>query len=43
LIRAACAAHTPQPVNNLETVLAADRWARGWVQEKIQRASASSQ
>jgi 1-deoxy-D-xylulose-5-phosphate reductoisomerase len=43
LIRAACAAHTPQPVNDLETVLAADRWARGWVQEKIQRASASSQ
>jgi 1-deoxy-D-xylulose-5-phosphate reductoisomerase len=43
LIRAACAAHSPQPVNELETVLAADRWARGWVQEKIQRASASSQ
>ncbi len=42
LIRAACAAHTPQPVNDLETVLAADNWARGWVREKIPVAAGSS-
>ncbi len=35
LIRAACAAHTPLPVHDLETVLAADNWARAWVREKI--------
>lgn len=28
LIRAACEAHTTQPATNLETVLAADQWAR---------------
>jgi 1-deoxy-D-xylulose-5-phosphate reductoisomerase len=43
LIHAACEAHTPTLVNELETVLAADQWARDWVQEKIQRAAASSQ
>jgi 1-deoxy-D-xylulose-5-phosphate reductoisomerase len=42
LIRAACEAHTPQPVTDLATVLAADAWARGWVSEKIQRAAGSS-
>jgi 1-deoxy-D-xylulose-5-phosphate reductoisomerase len=42
LIHAACEAHTPTLVNELETVLAADQWARDWVQEKIQRAAASS-
>ncbi|MFN7927086.1 MAG: 1-deoxy-D-xylulose-5-phosphate reductoisomerase [Blastocatellia bacterium] len=42
LIRAACAAHMPQPVADLETVLAADAWAREYVTEKIQRAAGSS-
>ena len=42
LIRAACEAHTPQPVTDLATVLAADAWARGWVSEKIQRAASGS-
>jgi 1-deoxy-D-xylulose-5-phosphate reductoisomerase len=35
LIRAACEAHTPQPASNLDSVLAADRWARDWVEQKI--------
>ncbi|MGH9754469.1 MAG: 1-deoxy-D-xylulose-5-phosphate reductoisomerase [Blastocatellia bacterium] len=35
LIRAACEAHTPQPASSLDTVLAADRWARDWVEQKI--------
>jgi 1-deoxy-D-xylulose-5-phosphate reductoisomerase len=35
LIRAACAAHTPQPATNLDTVLAADAWARKWVEMEI--------
>ncbi len=35
LIRAACEAHAPQPASSLETVLAADRWARDWVRQKI--------
>ncbi len=43
LIHAACEAHTPRPVNDLDTVLAADNWARAWVQEKIRRVAASSQ
>jgi len=43
LIQAACEAHTPQSVNNLETVLAADQWARHWVLEKIPLAVGSSQ
>ncbi len=43
LIRAACEAHTSQPVHNLETVLAADTWARAWVREKIPLAVGSSQ
>lgn len=35
LIHAACEAHTPQPASSLDTVLAADRWARDWVERKI--------
>lgn len=35
LIRAACEAHTPQTASNLESVLAADRWARDWVERMI--------
>jgi 1-deoxy-D-xylulose-5-phosphate reductoisomerase len=35
LIRAACEAHTPQMVSSLDTVLAADHWARDWVEQKI--------
>jgi 1-deoxy-D-xylulose-5-phosphate reductoisomerase len=35
LIRAACEAHTPQPASSLDSVLAADRWARDWVEQKI--------
>jgi len=35
LIRAACEAHTPQTASNLDSVLAADRWARDWVERKI--------
>jgi 1-deoxy-D-xylulose-5-phosphate reductoisomerase len=35
LIRAACQAHTPQRVTSLEAVLAADRWARAWVTERM--------
>jgi 1-deoxy-D-xylulose-5-phosphate reductoisomerase len=35
LIRAACAAHTPQPVSSLDAVLAADERARVWVRERI--------
>jgi 1-deoxy-D-xylulose-5-phosphate reductoisomerase len=35
LIRAACEAHTPQPASNLDSVLAADRWARDWVEQEI--------
>jgi 1-deoxy-D-xylulose-5-phosphate reductoisomerase len=35
LIRAACEAHTPQPASSLDTVLAADRWARDWVEQEI--------
>jgi 1-deoxy-D-xylulose-5-phosphate reductoisomerase len=35
LIRAACEAHTPQPASSLDMVLAADRWARDWVEQKI--------
>jgi 1-deoxy-D-xylulose-5-phosphate reductoisomerase len=31
LIRAACDAHVPQTASTLETVLAADKWAREWV------------
>jgi 1-deoxy-D-xylulose-5-phosphate reductoisomerase len=36
LIRAACEAHNPKPAVNLDTVLAADRWARDWVKRKIE-------
>jgi 1-deoxy-D-xylulose-5-phosphate reductoisomerase len=35
LIRAACEAHTLQPASSLDNVLAADRWARDWVEQKI--------
>jgi 1-deoxy-D-xylulose-5-phosphate reductoisomerase len=35
LIQGACEAHTPQPVTSLETVLAADLWAREWVTEEV--------
>ncbi len=35
LIRAACEAHTPQPASSLDTVLAADAWARSWVEQEI--------
>jgi 1-deoxy-D-xylulose-5-phosphate reductoisomerase len=35
LIRAACEAHTPQPASSLDTALAADQWARDWVERKI--------
>ena len=35
LIRAACEAHKAQPVNDLDTVLHADEWARQWVSRKI--------
>ncbi|MBS1808181.1 MAG: 1-deoxy-D-xylulose-5-phosphate reductoisomerase [Acidobacteria bacterium] len=42
LIRAACEAHTSQPATDLETVIAADAWARNWVSEKIQRAASGS-
>jgi len=35
LIRAACEAHQPQPASNLETVLAADKWAREWVRARV--------
>jgi 1-deoxy-D-xylulose-5-phosphate reductoisomerase len=35
LIEGACAAHTPQPVLDLETVLSADGWARAWTTERV--------
>lgn len=35
LIRAACDAHTVERAESLETVLAADRWARDWVKRQI--------
>jgi 1-deoxy-D-xylulose-5-phosphate reductoisomerase len=35
LIRGACQAHAPQPASTLDVVLAADRWARGWVKQNI--------
>jgi len=35
LIRAACEAHTPQTASTLDSVLAADSWARNWVEQKI--------
>jgi len=42
LIRAACAAHTPRPVTDLDSVLAADRWARDWVSAQITPSQAAS-
>lgn len=38
LIRAACEAHTAQPATSLEAVLAADRWARDYVEKQIAEA-----
>jgi 1-deoxy-D-xylulose-5-phosphate reductoisomerase len=35
LISAACAAHEPQPATSLESVLAADQWARDFVTQQI--------
>ena len=35
LIEGACAAHTPRPVLDLETVLSADGWARAWTTERV--------
>src|SRR5262245_8736746 len=35
LSRSACDAHTPQTASSLDSVLAADRWARDWVEQKI--------
>ncbi len=35
LIEAACNEHALQPAVDLETVLAADQWARGWVTQQI--------
>ncbi len=37
LIGAACDAHTPQAAESLDTVLAADAWARVWVNQQIGR------
>ena len=42
LIRAACEAHEAQPVNDLETVLHADEWARQWVSRKISQFTVQS-
>ncbi len=42
LIRAACEAHQAEPVNELETVLQADKWARQWASRKIKQASVQS-
>jgi 1-deoxy-D-xylulose-5-phosphate reductoisomerase len=41
LIEAACEAHTVQAATNLETVLAADEWARAWVTQQINRQQAA--
>jgi 1-deoxy-D-xylulose-5-phosphate reductoisomerase len=41
LIEAACAAHHIQLAANLETVLAADQWARSWVAQQITRQQAA--
>jgi 1-deoxy-D-xylulose-5-phosphate reductoisomerase len=38
LISAACAAHEPQPATSLESVLAADQWAREFVTQRIRSA-----
>lgn len=43
LIRAACAAHQAQPVNDLATVLTADAWAREWVTNSINLSVTSGQ
>jgi 1-deoxy-D-xylulose-5-phosphate reductoisomerase len=40
LIAGACAEHLQQPASNLETVLAADRWARAWVSRRVAELSA---
>ncbi len=41
LIEAACNAHELQPAVDLETVLAADQWARGWVTQQIAKPQAA--
>ena len=41
LIEDACAAHTPRPVADLETVLAADAWARSRVVESLARTTSA--
>lgn len=41
LIEAACHAHALQPAIDLETVLAADQWARGWVMQQIAKPQAA--
>jgi 1-deoxy-D-xylulose-5-phosphate reductoisomerase len=38
LISAACAAHEPQPATSLDAVMAADRWAREFVTQRISSA-----
>ena len=43
LIEAACNAHELQPAVDLETVLAADQWARGWVTQQIAKAQVAIQ
>lgn len=43
LIRAACDAHTLQRALSLETVLAADKWAREWVSGRIEESMGSDQ
>ncbi len=42
LIAAACQAHAPRPVEDLDTVLAADAWARDWVTRKLPASTASA-
>ncbi|MFM8392365.1 MAG: 1-deoxy-D-xylulose-5-phosphate reductoisomerase [Acidobacteriota bacterium] len=42
IIEGACAAHTPQTVVDLETVLAADSWARDWAADRIGGITGSS-
>lgn len=42
LIAAACQAHAPRPVEELDTVLAADAWARDWVTRKLPASTASA-
>lgn len=43
LIEAACAKHATLPADSLETVLAADAWARRWVAQQITKPQAARQ